>query len=83
MKKIELFVQGEGIKETMIVELSPTGRVRDVLEALQIEGEQVILFLENDEHHLDMEKPLEEDGIYHRKHIHLHRCHKIQVTVEL
>ena len=87
MEKIELFVQGEGIKDIVLVEVATVGTVRDILVALKAAGhglgheEQVAVFLEEEENPIDLDQPLHQAGVHHRKHVHIHRCHHIEVTV--
>lgn len=87
MKKIELFVQGEGIKDIVMIEVPVEGSIRDILLAVKASGHsfedeaQIAVFLEEEEHSFDLDQSLDEAGIHHRKSIHLHRCHHVEVSV--
>lgn len=87
MENIELFVQGEGIKDVVLIEIPYAGKVRDILKLARSKGlsggdeEMIAIFLEDEENAIEPEITLKEAGIHHRKRIHLHRCHEILVTV--
>lgn len=86
MKKIELFIQGEGIKDIVLIEVLPTSTIGDLLKRVKDDGiikddfENIMVYLEDEEHHIDSDKCLDDAGVHHRKHVHIHRCHKVEVT---
>jgi hypothetical protein len=87
MKKIELFIQCEGIKDIVLIEVLSTSTIRDLLKRVKGDGiipedfENLIVYLEDEEHHLDLDRHLDAAGVQHRKHVHIHRCHKVEITV--
>ncbi len=88
MEKIEVFLQAEGIKDVILVHLPKGGTVRDLLCAAQEHGLKMddhegvfAVFIENAEAPINSESSLEGAGIHHHARVHVHRCHKIQVTV--
>jgi hypothetical protein len=88
MKNIEIFVQGEGLKDVVLVKVPEDGSVRDLIEAArgagaQVHGEDAILlaFIEEAEEPLAADITLKEAGVHYRQHVHVHRTRKIQVTV--
>lgn len=88
MSKIKVFLQGEGLKDVVIVEVSKDGFVKDLISAAiekgvpEGDGEQVpAVYLEDSEDSLSSELSLEEAGIGPRQHVHMHRSPKIEVTV--
>jgi hypothetical protein len=88
MSEIEIFVQGEGIPEVILLRVPGNGTVRDILKSAETqevhfagaERSQVI-FLEDQEAALSPDLSLEEAHIGHRSRVHIHRCHRIEVTV--
>ena len=88
MGHIKVFVQGEGIKDVVIVEVLESAFVQDLISAAfekgipQGDGEQLaVVFLEDLEDPLDSALSLVDAGIGARQHVHVHRIQKIQVTV--
>lgn len=88
MDKIEVFLQGEGMKDIVIVRVPKDGFVHELIAAAgeqglptDDEGAQAVAFIENSETALDPDLSLEEAGISHRQHVHVHRGRKIEVTV--
>lgn len=88
MEKIEIFLQGEGLKDVVIVKLPKGSTVRDLVNAAKEHGcpdddkENVAaIFLEDSENSLNLDLSLEEAGITHRQHTHIHRKKKIEVNV--
>lgn len=85
MKKIEIFLQGEGLKDIHLVQVSPEGTMDDVLsEAKRLgapaEG-SLGAFLEDSEGVHPHDASIESAGIHHRSRVHCHRCRKVDVTV--
>ena len=88
MEKIEVFVRGEGIKDTEIVKVPKGGSVTELLEALSKKGINLsqdenpsCLFLEESEEPLRPDQMLAEAGINDKSHVHVHRVRKIEITV--
>lgn len=87
MEKIELFVQGEGIKDVVLIKLDATETVGDIVLALKAGGlefeneEQVAVYLEEDEDPADLSQSLHHAGIHNRSNIHINRCRHVSVTV--
>lgn len=89
-KTIELFLQGEGIKDIALIQIpDEKAKVPDIIEAAKSGGlsisednESFSVFVEGEnEEALDPNASLESIGIRHRSRIHVHRCRKIEVTV--
>jgi hypothetical protein len=85
---IDIFLQGEGIEEIILLQLPENSKVAEVIEIAKAKGCPVddsmaaAVFLENEEEPVkDIEKTIKSVGIHHRKRIHVHRCRKIAVTV--
>ena len=88
MGKIEVFLQGEGVKEIILVHVPKDGKVRELLDAakehgvhLGGDGDPSAIYIEDGEETVDPNASLEEAGIRHRGHVHVHRCHRIEVSV--
>lgn len=85
MSEIEIFVQGEGIPDIVIVRVPRNAMVREVMEAAKEHGLQATdeeaVFLEDSETPIGLDTPLEETGIRHRGRIHIHRCRRVAVSV--
>jgi hypothetical protein len=86
MNKIELFLQVEGLRRIELIHVSKEGTVQSIIDTARSKGlakgeEPLIVFLEDGEEKLDPGMSLEAAGIVHRKRVHVHRCHKIRVTV--
>lgn len=86
MKKIEVFIQGEGLPDTALVEVAEGCRIRDVVDAARAKGldaceRESAVFFEDSDESIDPERTLEDAGVGHRKRLHVHRCRKVAVTV--
>jgi hypothetical protein len=88
MKKIEVFIQMEGVKDIQLVEVVENGTVRDLLLLVAKHGKQCdndeipsLVFIEDMDDVLDGDKLLENVGVRHRTHVHIHRCRHIEVIV--
>lgn len=88
MERIEVFLQGEGVKDIILVGLPKGSRVRDILAAagehgvqLGGDGDPSAVYIEDGEEAINLGTSLEESGIRHRGHVHVHRCHRIEVSV--
>jgi hypothetical protein len=86
---IEIFLQGEGLRDIKIVRVPKNGIVRDVLNAAttsgvtipQAEGQDIIVLIEGSDRQVRLDARLEEEGIAHRHRLHFHRCKRVEVTV--
>lgn len=86
MKDIEVFVQGEGLREIQLIQISPEARVEELVEAahrlgLPRDGAAVCTSLEDTEEEQGLDLRLTEAGIEHRSRVHCHRCRRVSVTV--
>ena len=88
MKKFEVFVQMEGVKDILLIELAEDGTVHDLLHAAMEQGKHLgndeapaMVFIEDAEDVLELDHRLEKAGIRHRGHVHIHRCNRIEVSV--
>jgi len=87
MSEIEVFLQGAGISRTQLVRLPENATVNDLVEAarqhgLQLaEGEPPIVMLEDSDEPLPLEAKLVDAGLKHRGRVHIHRCRRVEVTV--
>lgn len=83
--KLEIFVQGEGLPDTVLVEVEEGSRIRDVVDAARAKGldacEESAVFNEDSEEPLETARTLKEAGLGHRARVHVHRCKKVEVTV--
>lgn len=88
MAQKELFVQGEGMSEIALVLAPEDGTWRDVVDAARaqglraVEGESMVVTLENEAEELDLDAPLRTAGVGDRGRIHVHRCRRVGVAVE-
>lgn len=85
MDTIEIFVQGEGIRDVALVRVSATGTVADVVAAARghggpSDGAGVVVMLEDADEALDPTATLQAAGIGYRERVHVHRCRRIGVT---
>jgi hypothetical protein len=88
MKKIEVFLQTEGSKDIILVEVAQNGTVRDLLLIATEQGKHLgndeipsMVFIEDTEDVLKHDDLLENIGVHHRGHVHIHRCRHIEVSV--
>lgn len=88
MTQKELFVQGEGMREIVLVRVSEDGTSQDVIDAARaqglpaFDGESPVVTLENEDQELDLDVPLRTVGVGDRERVHVHRCKRVVVTVE-
>lgn len=87
-KTIELFLQGEGIKDIKLIRVPDDCTVKELIEKALVESEatfqgneRFFLLLENQDDELSPNTKLNEIGIGHRHRIHCHRCRRIEVIV--
>ena len=82
---IELFLQGEGIREVTLIRVPRAGTVRDILAAAAAAGltttEDVAVSLEDADEPLELDASLVTVAVRHRCRVHAHRCRKVLVTV--
>jgi len=88
MNEVEIFVQGEGIPEITLVRVPGNGIVRDILKSAETQGvrfagdeRSLVILVEDQEMELSHDLSLEEPQIGHRSRVHIHRCHRLEVTV--
>lgn len=88
MKHIEIFLQGEGIKEVVLLKVHEEGFVRDIIEVAEAEGilvggpkESFFVFSEEHDSELPLDTTFKKVGIHHRSLVHVHRCKSISVFV--
>ena len=87
MAEIELFLQGESISQIVLVTVPEHGTVRDIIDAARAHGlrtegtETPLVFLEGEDEPLAEGAALETSGVRPRGRVHVHRCRKVQVTI--
>ncbi len=88
MSEIEIFVQGEGIPQITLVRTPGNGTVRDILKSVEAQGvrfagdeRSLVILVEDQETVLSPELSLEDAHIGHRSRVHIHRCRRLEVTV--
>lgn len=84
---LRIYVQVEGQKKPQMIEIASNARIKDVLAPLAAQGihvgDDVVMFVEDEERELPHHGHLHEHGIKHRDRLHCHRCRKIEVRVSL
>ncbi len=86
MSKINVFLQGEGIKDIVRLQLEPRSTALDVKRAcasqlgVQMNGEAA-MFLEDREEPLEDTATLESLAGKHGVRLHVHRCRRVAVKV--
>ena len=88
MSEIEIFVQGEGIPEIILLRVLGNGTVQDILRSASAQGvrfaedeRSLVILIEDQETELSPDLSLEEAHIGHRSRVHVHRCHRVEITV--
>ncbi len=87
VSQLEVFVQGEDIREVVLVKVAANGTIRDLVKAAlpgQQEGKgehAVTVMLEDSDEALDLNKSLASAGVVQRGRVHIHRCRRVDVTV--
>jgi hypothetical protein len=83
--EIELFLQGEGIRDITLIRVPRAGTVREILVAARAAGlavaEGVELWLEDEDSATSLDAQIADTPIKHRSRVHLHRCRKVAVKV--
>jgi hypothetical protein len=85
MSLINVFMQGEGIKDVVRLQLEPKSAVRDVRRAcasngLAVDGDAVV-FLEDQDEPLAEAVGVESLAGKHGVRLHVHRCRRVSVKV--
>ena len=86
-KIIELFVQGEGIREVALISVRQEATVREVILrtkaecGLDVPEEEIIALIEDGDEEIALDAKLAEVGIGHRHRMHFHRCRRVEVSV--
>lgn len=85
-KKINVFLQGEEIKDVLRLEFEPQHTAADVRRACASRlgipvDEGMAVFLEDGEERVDESATVESLAGKHGVRLHLHRCHRIAVKV--
>lgn len=87
-KQVDVFVQGEGLKDVVLVQVPYDAVLYDVIKAAKehglLGGEQddnCLIFLEDGDDAIDPGMSLENAGVHNRTHVHIHRHNRITVTV--
>lgn len=84
---IELFVQGEGIGDVTLIRVPPDATIREVILKTKTEcgiearEEEIIALIEDQDKEISIDAKLSEVGIRHRHRVHLHRCRRVEVSV--
>ena len=88
MSEIEIFVQGEGIPEIILLRVLGNGTVQDILRSASAQGvrfaedeRSLVILIEDQETELSPDLSLEEAHMGHRSRVHVHRCHRVEITV--
>jgi len=84
--EIEVFLQIEGNRAIGIVKADENGTLRELLHSARQQGLAIpeapeIVLLEDGDDEILLDRTLAEVGIHHHSHIHVHRCHRVQVAV--
>src|SRR5437660_6861298 len=84
---IELFVQGEDIGEVALIRVPHDATVREVILktktecGVEVREEEIIMLIEDQDEEIVLDAKLIEVGIGHRHRVHLHRCRRVEVSV--
>jgi hypothetical protein len=87
MPTIQLFAQFEGNRRIEIIEVDDNSTVRAILDAAIRAGlpedckEGALVFVHDGDSPLDLDAMLNAIGIRHKHRVHVHRCHKVEVTL--
>ena len=81
-KEIEIYVHTSDHHEPKLVKISEESTVEDLLKVIAPEGHsEVFLIVEGEDEPKEHHHKLSHCGIKHRRHVHCHRCRKIEVSV--
>lgn len=87
MDAIEIFLQGAGIPKILTLTVPSNGRVREIIEIAKEQGlkwtadQEVMVWIENLDEPLDLDILLVDAGIKKHTRLHVHTCHRVNVTV--
>jgi hypothetical protein len=87
MPNIQLFLQSEGNRRIELVQIDAEAPVRDLLAFANLPRSSeetsvgAIVFGQHSESPLDLDITIRAAGVDDKHRIHVHRCHKIEVTV--
>lgn len=87
MAGIQVFIQGEGVREIRVLELPANATVRDLVAAAAAHGfaaagdAKAMVFAEDADDALAPGATLAAAGIGRQGSVHVHRCKKVAVTV--
>lgn len=89
--EISFFVQGEGLSGIQIVKAESEAKLKDVITELAadvgggfaaaVKSGQAVISLEDEGNDLPQAMSLKQAGVRDRSRVHVHRCHKVKVTV--
>ncbi|MGI8546812.1 MAG: hypothetical protein ACR2M1_05675 [Gemmatimonadaceae bacterium] len=87
METIQVFVQGEGVRDIRLVEVPAGASVRDVVVVAAAHGfpaaadPAAVLFVEDSDDVLAPDLTIEAVGVRHHGSMHVHRCTTVATTV--
>lgn len=84
MKVIDIFYQGEGLREIQHLEIDSVKSYRELKELIVGKhgvDQEVILFMEDEDDPVDNSDTIKKHPHHNCAKIHLHRCRQIEVTV--
>lgn len=85
--QIEIFLQGEGIREVTLIRVPADSTVRELIEHAKTQAgiadgeEELVVLLEDQDEPLRLDAKVKDVGISHRHRIHFHRCRQVKVSV--
>jgi hypothetical protein len=87
MARIQVFIQGEGLREIRVLDLPANATVRDLVTAAATNGfaaavdGKAAVFAEDGDDALAPATTLAAAGIGHQSSVHVHRCKRVAVAV--
>jgi hypothetical protein len=83
MEHIDVFVQGEGLKQVVRIRVAKGALVRELIELALALGlvPGGVAALEDCEEALDLDAALDAAGVCHHGRVHVHRCRRTEVSV--
>lgn len=84
MKSVDLFYQGEGVRETAHLELEPDATFANLKARLSEKhgfAPEAILFIEDEDEPIDAAVRVKDRATQKGLKVHVHRCRHIEVTV--
>lgn len=84
--EMELFLQGEGIPEVVLVKVPSQGTVQDIVNAAAARGlagstADVVVLLEDADEPIPLSATLSAAGLQPRARVHVHHCHQVVASV--